>query len=311
MKGQLPERRATEAPPVAGDAIAATSQAQLPAPTSKPAEQTDYTPAEWLASRRGLFEKQLQAIADLKSSLKQLGAWRLEDERALQAVESEVNDYVSNLEKDPAAHRQSVKDMCLDGPNTMVPHEPGVWSLSFFVWSVDAHLDIVVRRCKVRLAQEKLARREESPGSADDFRREMLDLLHELKFVKDKRQTIDLEKLALWLNALEAELDKSVTKAGLAERVNTIGIYSFERAVQSVTGLPNVTFVSDPWTMNTAQLLDAVKVGPPMSAFVEHKATGFKEQIDESMQYNQHRRDSFRSLTDGERDAVLAELDRL
>lgn len=113
--------------------------------------------AVWIAERRSKLEGKLAELQTLQAQLQAAGQWRAEDEERLSRVKAEVADYLSAITNRPEENLHSYRELFHSGPYTTVPFTTGGWSISWGVWMVDAHLELLIRHAASSLKLNTLS----------------------------------------------------------------------------------------------------------------------------------------------------------
>lgn len=118
---------------------------------AQPAKKADDDASKWLAGRKEKLSGKLAELKPLVQQLTTAGLWRPVDEARLQRVHAELQDYLSSMEADARQNLHAYQQLFHAGPYTTVPFAPGGWSISWGVWMVDAHLELLIRHASARL----------------------------------------------------------------------------------------------------------------------------------------------------------------
>ncbi len=106
---------------------------------------------QWIAERRLKLEGKLAELQALVEQLQTSGQWTPEDERRLQKVRAEVEDYLSAVSASAEENLYSYRQLFHSGPYTTVPFTNGGWSISWGVWMADAHIELLLRHATTRM----------------------------------------------------------------------------------------------------------------------------------------------------------------
>jgi hypothetical protein len=106
----------------------------------------------WLTERKEKIQSGLAELEQLKDKLTANDCWYSLDETRLQKLKIEAADYVNSIYEDLAANFDSYIRLFQEGPFTKVAFLPGGWSMSWNVWTVDAHIELLTIKSRTALA---------------------------------------------------------------------------------------------------------------------------------------------------------------
>lgn len=231
----------------------------------------------WLKERSQKLNALLADLHALKTKLASKSLWRPEDEARLIKVEEECQDYLESAATKLSENFRNYCQLFQEGPLTTVPESPGSWSMPWYVWMVDAHLELLTILARSRL---------------------------QLSEATDESTA---ERLKSFITEVETAIDKAGFNRG---DTRLFPRFRMENIVRQATGMPLVLFPETPFGLSAEEAVNLVRVAarlPDIRAYINIQMP--VDQIQESVERYGHDKDgAWRNLTEGERAAVLATL---
>lgn len=238
-----------------------------------PARQEDAA-AKWLSERKEKIHGKLAELSSLKAKLVSSGEWSAQDEHRLNAVQAEVADYLSSIAASPVECLYAYRQLFHSGPYTTVPFAPGGWSVSWGVWMVDAHIELLIRHAATRVR---------------------LDSLQDEKKEREQQFLVEVES--------------KLVAAGFDTGEGYVKRYWIEHVARGITRCRLVRFENTPFGLNFERTLDELRVAdslPDIGALAEKMPSKKPEEFMRLFQdYRTAVDRSWRPLTAEEKVAVL------
>ena len=241
-----------------------------------PAKQSEVA-AQWLAERKEKLHGKLAQLRCLVVKLTDDGAWTSQDQIRVAAVEAEVEDYLRSIASNPVACLYAYRQLFHSGPYTTVPFAPGGWSISWGVWMVDAHIELLIRHAAARVRLPSL-------------------------------QNESKERELLFLTEVESKL----AAAGFDTGEPYVLRYRIENLAREITRSRLVRFENTPFGLNLVRTLDELRVAdslPDIGTLAEKMPSKKPEEFVRLFQdYRTAVDRSWRPLTADEKAAVVKAL---
>lgn len=245
-------------------------------PDNIPSKDEDAA-AKWLSERKEKLHGKLAELFSLKAKLSSSGEWSAQDERRLNAVQAEVADYLSSMAASPVECLYAYRQLFHSGPYTTVPFAPGGWSVSWGVWMVDAHIELLIRHAATRV---------------------------NLASLQDEKKEREQQFLV--------EIESKLVAAGFDTGEQYVKRYRIEHVAREITRCRLVRFENSPFGLNFERTLDELRVAdslPDIGALADQMPSKKPEEFVRLFQdYRTAVDRSWRPLTADEKDSVLKAL---
>jgi hypothetical protein len=255
--------------------VASLKKQAEPTPEVQPEENEAQ---KWIAERREKLEGKLAELQVLVGQLRERGNWGQSDEVRLFKVQSEVVDYLEAMGARPDENLYGYRRLFHSGPYTTVPFNASGWSISWGVWMVDAHIELLIKQATARLKIPAL------DGEKQEYEKRFL-----------------------------AEVDSKIDAAGF-NKAEYFPRFQMENIARDVSRSRLVRFENTPFGLTPEEAVNELRVAdslPDIGELVDQMPGTKTEDFTRMFfDYRTAVNRSWRELTDKEKAEVLAELKR-